>query len=294
MKNCKLFQLKIIFFLFPFILFPLEGGIKEQIAQEEAFLLKARSPEEKCEAFFHLACAYFEDQELDKAFLNFLQSLKYSPRHPPCSMTEPEKKLFTDAYRTYVDRSSSDPFKTAGELLEKYESQIKEHPDFLHMHFLLSTAYGNLGKYGLFFEHFFRGYPYLWDSYLAYKTQGILYLRLSQREKSLEGRVRLQKEAAQFLNLALQKEAKDASLYKILIALAKEEKNSSLILAYLQKMVREGVQIPRSDIFLYVKEAVALDEYELGQEMIDHGRCLYEVSRVLTAAQEYLDQHKNG
>lgn len=285
-----------IAFLFAFLFssFIIFADVKEEIIKEEAFLQKVLTQEEKQKAYFHLACAYYKDQELDKAFFNFLLALRNSPHRQECQMSSEEEKIYSEAFKYYLSQGSIDPFKTSQELLERYENILEKHPEYKHLNFLLSAAYGNLGDYLLFFEHFYLAFPFMWDTYLSYKTQGILYLRLSQRSKTKEERLTLQKEATRFLNLALQKEHNDAGLYKILISLAKEDKSHPLVLTYLQKMVQAEAVIPRGDIFLYVKEAVALEEYELGQKMIDQAKRTYEFSRALSAAQNYLDQYKNG
>ena len=268
--------------------------VKERIAKEISLLKQVSSHQEKSSVFFRLAMAYWEDQELDKAFLSFLESLKSAPHGEIPELHENEKSFYGEALQYYLAQASSDPQKTAQELIAKYGEIGREHPDYLHLNFLLSTAFANNGNYALFFEHFYAGYSKLWDTFLAYKTQGILYLRLSQRSATLEQKRSYQKEAERFLNLALERNGHDSGVYKILIGLAKEVKNDSLELSYLQKMVRAAPLIPRGDIFLYVQEAVALEEYELGQEIIDQARQQYEMSRVIAAAQDYLDQHKQS
>ncbi len=268
--------------------------VKEKIAKEISFLKQASSLQEKSSIFFRLAMAYCQDQELDKAFLSFLESLKSASHGQIPKVQDDEKQLYDEAFHYYLAQASNDPQKTAQELIEKYGEVAKRHPDYLYLNFLLSTAFANNGNYSLFFEHFYAGYTKLWDTFLAYKTQGILYLRLSQRSAATEQKRCYQKEAERFLNLALERNGHDSSVYKILIGLAKEDKNEALVLSYLQKMVQAAPALPRGDIFLYVREAVALEEYELGQEIIDQARQQYEMSRVIAAAQDYLDQHKQG
>jgi hypothetical protein len=57
-------------------------------------------------------------------------------------------------------------------------------------------------------------------------------------------------------------------LYKILIFLAKDEKNDALVLNYLQKMVEHEARISRGDIYLYVRETVALREPAIGHMIL--------------------------
>ncbi len=234
-------------------------------------------------AHFRLALAYHQDQELNRAFKHFLLSLEYMEAKEPLSL-EPYKELL----ELYLTQGGIDPIRTAHEMIKKYEGEEQSTA----LNFILAMAYANLGEYDAFFSRFYAGYAHLKETFLAYKTQGILYLRLSQHAGGPEERHTYQEDAFRYLSLALERNAHDASLYKILIFLAKDEKNDALVQTYLQKMVANGVALPRSDIYLYVREAVALDEFGIAQSIIDKARQLYEYSRAITAAQEYLNQHR--
>lgn len=266
--------------------------IKIEIARLESALKAEENEIKKGELLYKLALVYYADQEIDKAFQSFLSALKYSPTREEKVLSEAEKKLYDEAFNFYLAQSGNDSTAVAKEMLKMYESAIKDKKDFSHLNFLLSAAYANLGVYDTFFDLFFHSYPYMKDSFLAYKTQGILYLRLSQRGRNEEERRCFQEEAFRHLTLALDRNQKDLSLYKILIFLAKDQENDSLIHFYLQKIVENEAQIPRSDIYLYVREAVVLGDYELGQEIINQAKAIYEYSRAISAAQEYLNQHR--
>lgn len=266
--------------------------IKSEIARLENAIKSEENEIKKGELLYKLAQVYQADQEIDKAFKAFLSALKYAPTRQEGTLSEGEKKLYEEAFGYYIAQSGNDPARVAKDMLQTYEPVIKNKKDFLHLNFLLSTAYANLGAYDTFFELFFHSYPCFKDSFLAYKTQGILYLRLSQRGRSEEERRCFQEEALRHLTLALDRNPKDLSLYKVLVFLAKDQENDSLTHLYLQKIVENEAQIPRSDIYLYVREAVALGDYELGQEIINQAKAVYEYSRAISAAQEYLNQHR--
>lgn len=285
-------------FLVIVVLFPIfvcaEEGVKQIIVEKKQALYKASGASERSQIYYELALAYFRDQEIDRAFYHFLEALKHQTRSVPLEMDQDEREIYQKALSDYLTYSGGDPIHLAEELLQKYGETALQHPNYLHLNFLIATAYANLGQYGDFFSRFYRGYPYLHDTFLAYKTQGILNLRLSHHSISSDERTQFQEEAFHNLTLALTRNPLDASVYKVLIFLAKDEKNTDLILSYLQKMVKNKVALPRSDICLYIKEAVALGEFALGQEIIDQARSHYEYSRAITAAQEYLNQHRRG
>jgi len=281
-------------FLIPIFLFaPLflsATPIKDEIALYQKELSVSQSEVERGEIHYKLASAYFRDQETDKAFQHFLFALKSVRLKPAPQMSPEEEKLYEGAMADYLGGAGTDPVRVAKQMLEKYAEHADANREWVHLNFLVATAYANLGLYEDFFERFYHAYSYLGETFLAYKTRGILYLRLSQHGRSAEERHTFQEEAFHYLTLALDRSPKDSSLYKVLIFLAKDEKNDSLVLNYLQKMVEHGAHISRGDIYLYVREAVALGESALGQQIIDLARTQYDFSRAISAAQEYLNQ----
>ena len=242
---------------------------------------------------FELALAYYQDQEIDQAFSHFLEALKRAPKCAHISMQEEESLLYQRALQDYLTCAGGGPIHMAKELLQEYAEIADKNPHFLHLNFLIATAYANIGKYDDFFDRFYRGFPYLHETSLAFKTKGILYLRLSHHGKSREERAHYQREAVHYLALALDRNPQDSSLYKVLIFLAKDENNIELIRSYLRKIIENKIALPRSDIYIYVQEAATLGELELGQKIIDQARALYEYSRAVSDAQEYLNQHVN-
>ena len=264
--------------------------IKKEIEAKESALILATSEAEKSRLLYELALAYFQDQETEKAFLHFLEALKWVEAKTPPPMDFTESSLYNRALDLYLSGESADPTLRAKELLESYGECAAQNPHYLHLNFLVATAFANLGRYGEFFERFYKGYAYLQQSFLAYKTRGILCVRLSQHCKSSDLRCILRGEAMHYLTHALNLKPNDPSLYRTLVFLAKDEKNEEMILTYLQRLIENQVGIARGDICLYVKEAVALGDYKLGQALIDLAKRFYEYSRALSCAQEYLNQ----
>jgi len=266
--------------------------LKQGIAVKQQRLKKISSKTEKAQVCYELAQAYYQDQEIEKSFCHFLEALKNVDRQSPYDLSDQEKGFYQAALVDYLALSGFEPQQEAERLLASYDIQAQEHPEFLHLNFLLATAYANLGKYDLFFEKFYKGFPYLHDSFIAFKTQGILYLKLFQRTALPEEKKVFHELASHHLDTALERNSQDASLYKILISLAKDADDIEKVRVYLKKMAHSRLPIARGDICLYVKEAVSIGEYDVAQAMIDRASEQYAFSRSCLAAQEYLNQNK--
>lgn len=268
-------------------------GIRQELEECEKLFEKNRSPKEQAYLHYHLAKAFFFDQELEQAFIHFIKALEIHPieRKYPL-LSEEEKNVYEQAFLLYLAGIGKDPMMGSKKLLEEFETIQHDHPGYLHLEFLLSTAYANLEKYDLFFERFFSGYPYFADTYLAYKTKGILHLKLSQLSSNESIRKESKQAAKRELEQALVKNPQDSSLYKILLFLAKEKKEEENMLSYLQQILLYEVAIPRGDIFFYVQESIALEQFQLAQQLIDLTKKYYPYSRAIALAQELLDKHR--
>ncbi len=290
MMSSKIYTAGLSIFLLTLSLSASESELKSAISLFENELSEISSESRKSELHYQLANAFYHDQEVDKAFQHFLLALKSVENKPQPQMSAEEKMLYEAALGVYLKGTGNDPARVAKQMLDNYEESAEAHPEWMHLNFLMATAYANLGRYDIFFDRFYQGFPYLGETFLAYKTRGILYLRLAQHAISPEERYTYHEEAMRQLTSALERNKNDSGLYKLLIFLAKDEKTDALVLSYLQKMVEHKVHISRGDIYLYVREAVVLGDPSLGQEIIDLARSQYEFSRALSAAQEYLNQ----
>jgi len=236
---------------------------------------------------YRLALAYFRDQEVDKAFFHFLKSLDCKEKEPTDTKESP---LYLEALQLYLDQCAIDPISCAEQLIEKYEKLSAATPQDLQLTLLLATAYANTGKFDLFFEHFFRIYPFLNDHYLVYKARGIILSRLIKHGVDQEAKKKDQRQMVQELEHALQKEPRDASLYKILILCADEEDNGAQMIAYLKNLLLHRVKFPRSDICFYVYAAANRGELELAKKILDLAKEYYPYSKNIIASLDYLNR----
>ena len=189
-------------------------GKKEEIKKLNATL--STSQNQKSEIYFALTKLYFEDQDVENAYKSFLLALEHASSFVLPEISAHEKSLYTQALQKYYDEGVIDPQETGRKLVESFEKDVLENKDYFHLHFLLSTAYANLGKYELFFENFYRCYPYLQNDFLAYKTQAVLHFRLMQLSKKAVGEKIIKRKRGGFSKKALVANALDPSLYKML------------------------------------------------------------------------------
>ncbi|NGX61721.1 MAG: hypothetical protein K940chlam9_01210 [Chlamydiae bacterium] len=266
-----------------------EGDVKERIAGYHTALEMAHGAEESL-VHYQLAMAYLEDQELDRAFLHFLKALEKVEREAAPPMSVEEKKLYEEALGLYLAQSGQNPLEMGHQLLEKYEGVTSKHSEYLYLNFLLSAAYANMERFEEFFKCFYAAFPKMHDLFLADKISGILYLRIAKREADRELAKTYREKAISSLSEALEKNPEDPGLYKTLLFLAKDEKNTPLVRTYLEKIVAHRVPIARGDLSFYVQEAVALGEKGLGQSILDQARLRYDYSRAIERTQQYLEK----
>ncbi len=281
----------IILILLNFPLFSHED-VKEIILTKLQALKSAVNEQQISHIHYDLALAYYKDQESHLAFTHFLEALKTVPKKTLPEPTSDEKNYYDPALKNYLAHAGKDPEKAAHELLGKYGEIAQDHPEFIQLNFLISTAYANLGQFADFFSLFYQGFPYLHSTHLASKIQGILSLRLCAQSKTVEERTRFQDSARRHLSQALQSNPSDAGLYKTLVFLAKDSNDTNAIHEYLRQIVSQKVVIPRTEIYFYVQEALQFDDFVLGQEIIDQAKSHYNFSRAIKEAQNYLDHLK--
>lgn len=248
-----------------FFLLLLTIPIKEEIKECEKELRVEPHPE----IYYRLAQATLKDQEPDRAFLYFLQALDMTQKRP-CTL---DLKKFNEAFNRYLrGEKPSELTKLAG--------------DDPALNFLVATAFANLGDFQKFFELFFSAYPQFKGSFLDFKTRGIIYLRLSQRD--IENRERYLKEATSYLERALALNSDDGALYRALILLAKDAKKEADVLSYLERLSKSEAMIGRDEIYPYVEECVTLGALDVAWKILERVKALYAYSRSIVAAEELL------
>ena len=224
------------------------------IKLEISTIEKAIEAEASADLYFRLAKARLCDQEVDAAFLDFLQALDLTEEKTAWQLPKP--------------------------LLQKYFiGEVIEKSDDPSANFLYAISLANRGDLLNFFEYYFDLYPHFKGSFLDYKTRGIIYLRLSQRAIYKK---RYQESAKICIEKALELEPKDGSLYRILMSLEGDHE------ALLEKLVQHEVYLHRSDILPFVQKALEFNRKEIAEVIVEKGQQLYSYSRSIEAAKQLL------
>lgn len=246
----------------------------------------------KAELIKQLAIYYLKDQNHEKAFESFLTSLDaVCIDEPPENETQEEIDLYNQALAMYLNIHASAK-EMSEQIIKQYDPLLKKYPNAWHLEYLMALAYANLELYEEFFNHFFHSYRYDPEHFFAYKTKAILHIKLMERKRYDADRNREREAALQNFERALMKEPQDATLYKLLITFSFPETKKNQALRYLNKIVEENIIISRSEIMFFVQAAVDAKDNALAQRFIDKARGWYQQSKIVTAAQHYLDSHK--
>lgn len=240
-----------------------------------------------------LAVLYLKDQDQEQAFETFLKSLDYAKRINCPKMTDAEESTYKAALAIYFDhKSGTNPKETAQVLIRQFAAELKRQPDNHQLAYLVALARANLNQYEEFFDLFYRAYGCYPDHFLAFKTKAILHIKLLERKKTEAERKVQREEVISNFEKALTIEPQDVTLYKLLITFASPETKQDQVRRCLNKIMGGNIIIPRSDVIFYVQEAVDAKENTLAQQFLDRAREWYQQSRIITAAQNYLDAHK--
>jgi tetratricopeptide (TPR) repeat protein len=291
----KLLYLCSIFFIHGVCLassqFPEGIELKSYICNLEASLSGA-SPETSGDLQRQLAKAYYKDQEQEKAFVIFLQSLNsMGISSTPRSQSKEEAAIYEEALAMYLNHNGKSIQEIARALCKQYASLVTSTGNY-QLGFLVAAAYANLGQFTDFFDLFYQAYQADPGHYLAYKTKAILHIKLFEKARSKEEKEIQRQSILTHLILASELFMKDTSLYKMMIAYAPETKKTDILIASLKKIIDNNMITSRSDILFYVQQAIGARQFDLAQQFIDQSRNWYQYSRIIDNAQQELDKHK--
>lgn len=232
-----------------------------------------------------LAEAYYKDQEHAKAFDAFLKALDLAKKEDASYVAGKEEvQLYSEALKVYLDTSVRDSEISSLKIRDLYAGIWRLHPEYGELGYLVAIAYANLGEYTDFFEIFYKSYKKNPDHYLAYKTQGILHIKLYDRGKTLEDKERERKSVLFYLNKAKALNHQDYSLYKMQIAFSQDKEQ--ILETNLKEIIDRDIVIPRADLSFYIDLLFAYGKNELATEFLVKARKWYPYSRTLDAADE--------
>ena len=234
-----------------------------------------------------LAEAYYKDQEHAKAFDAYLNALAQTKKEgAPYLEKKEEARLFDEALKVYLDPGARDPAIISLKIRDLYAGVWRLHPEYAELGYLVAIAYANLGDYSDFFEIFYKSYKQIPEHYLAYKTQGILHLKLYDRGKTLEDKEHERKQVLYYFKKAREIYPQDPSLYKMHIAFSQNKEQ--ILETDLKEIIDKDIVIPRADLSFYIDQLFAHGKNELAAEFLAKARKWYPYSRTLDAADEIL------
>lgn len=266
-----------------------EGDYKNAIVLYQNLLKNQPFSETSEPLELGLALAFLKDQNQEMAFKTFLGLLeKKSLSNVPVLKPE-EEASYQKALKIYLDKSST-PQEIAKKILADFSPDSQIPP----LAFIQASAYANLNQYDRFFSLFYRSYKECPDHFLADKTKAVLHMKLFERCPLNSEREFHRRAILSHLSKAADNQPCDDSLYKFMILFAPEQEKAGMLRACLNKIIERNIVISRSDISFYTKEAVEAKELSLAQKFVDAAREWYQFSKVVNAAQQYLDNHKHN
>lgn len=263
---------------------------KQKISQkiEE---IKKTPLEQQSEMQRDLAVLYYRDQDHEKAFKLYLDALKGIHENPQILlMTKEEDIFYNKALEIYLSNHAKGSQIAAEKIRQEYGPILTMHPEYYHLGFIVAVAAANLELFEEFFQQFYRSYVMLPQHYLAFKTKAILHSKLFARASSVIDREIQRQAILDNLTHAIQKNSSDASLYKLLLITTLENQRGSTVKFVLDQIFEKSIIIPRSDLAFYVEQAVITKQIELARRFVEQSRQWYQHSRVIDAAQKYIDE----
>lgn len=235
-----------------------------------------------------IAKIYLKDQEIEKGLETFLEALSIKISHPLKKVSSEEKGYFDEIYGFYLDQGYSDARTVSKQILEKYESIIKEHPEYTMLSFFIANSYANFGNYLEFVNEFFKAYKDHSDHYLVERTQGVIHIKLLDYSRTEEERDQHRQQAFRHFQAALKKAPKDITLYRLSLALCPKNEKSFFIHESFDQVISHNIPLARNDIYPFIIEAVAFKCYEDAQKLVEKAKEWYPYSRAVVKAENYL------
>lgn len=285
------FMTSILWLSIPLCSVEIQVDFKQAIEQELKAIQEAPK-EKKSKQLERLAQLYLKDQNQEAAFEAFIESLDLATVPKDRVAFQPDE-LYKDALAIYLEGNIDHPQSSAKKLIEEFAPKFKALNKPSPLGYLIAIAYANLNRYAEFFDLFYETYLSYPDNFLAYKTKAVLHLKLMDRRRTEAEKNKERQAVLRNLEAALAIEPQDTTLYRFLISFSLPQNRAEQVRRCLNKILNDNILIPRSEIMFYVEACVESKENALAQRFIDRARQWYQTSRLLNAAQDFLNAHKN-
>jgi hypothetical protein len=249
--------------------------------------------DQKSTLMVELAMVYIREQNHEKAFKTFLEALSWIDEKKEIQPKPEDVAIYEREANIYLTHNGANSNTVNAEKLEKeLKPLLSEHPDYYLTNFILAVSYANLGMYQEFMEAFYSSYRHFPQHYMAYKTKAILYIKLYERSLNADEKEKNRKKIIDNVQKAMEKNGDDCALYKLRMMFAAEEEKTPIVSLYLNKIIDRPMIVARADIAFFVHQAVEEKLWNVAQRFIDKAKETYQYSRVVLAAQEFLDKRK--
>lgn len=266
------------------------GEYRTSIEIVDGWLFQRLSEKERSFLLVEKAKILYVDQRHFEAQKTFLEALvTYKPSHEDEAVGE--KEAIQQLLPLYEESALSP--ESLQRLLAESEAQLKQHPSYFSLEYYSALCHANQGQFVPFFDTFYRAWQHRSDSFLAWKAQGVLHLRLFEASTSEEHRELHRKESVRFLYEAFSRQPQDLSLLvKMVFILPADERKD-----FLQKVVCHLASLQaaprRSDCFFFIEQALDLGAKEQAEQLIRKAREWYPYSRALNSLSERLPSERN-
>lgn len=268
-----------------------QGNIKSAAFLYQNYLEKAPFSDQGI-VNTHLATIYYRDQEHERAFKTFIDALNLATLEPTISLSKEEESVFNRALTIYLNSAGLTPEETAKKIIDQFGSCCAENPHFFHLAFLIAISHANLGDYEQFFKQFYQAYVHLPHHFLSYKAKAALHIKLFERAKTDQQREKERQWILEYAKHAVAMQPQDSSLYRMIFAFTREELKANTLSLYLNQIIKQNIVISRGDIPYYIEIALAFNLTDLAQKFLDQAKEWYQYSRVISAAQQFIDEKK--
>lgn len=239
--------------------------------------------------YLNLARSYLSDQEEEKAFRIFLNSLELEKQNS-FPMGEDEKKYYDQALKLYLNTRPEESEKVSYEIIEKFGPILGDHPDYRHLSYIVATSYANLKLYDPFFILFARAYQAEPEHFLAFKSLACIHIKLLERAKTEKIREDERNLVISNLDKAQKANPEDFNLYRMEILFSPIQNRNERIKRILNKILALPMIPTRSDALFFSELAFETQDKELANIMVDKALSSFPGSRVI---QQLRKQHGN-
>lgn len=245
----------------------------------------------RAEYLKQLAKALYADQEHAEAFKVFLEALETVPKNPSETLpTDDERLIYNEALNIYLDTSERDSKALSLKLRDLYAGLWRLHPDYNYLGYVVAAAYANLGEFDDFFDIFFRSYTKIPEHFLAYKTEGVLHIKLFEKARTPEEKERERELIIDSFEKAKRLNPKDTNLYRLQVIFTKEGKKRERLEKNLKEIIHNNMMISRADLSFYFDQLLAYGQLDLAEDFLAKARKWYPYSRTLDAAEQLIKE----